>query len=98
MKSDNYLKKAIFEFKPRWKEELVVTSKDGSFVLELPMGVLSAYLPTQDAWREKSPVWAKESWVDLKQELEVWCRENNAKLIIDATANVDELTPVPVKL
>jgi len=37
-----------FQFEPRWKEELVVKGSGGSFVLELPMGVYSAYLPTQE--------------------------------------------------
>ncbi|MGF6418922.1 hypothetical protein ABH900_002425 [Stenotrophomonas sp. AN71] len=35
----------VFEFKARWKEELVCTSPDGAFVLELSMGTLTAYLP-----------------------------------------------------
>ncbi len=39
-----------FKFQPRWKEELVVTGDGGQFILELPMGVLSAYLPTESAW------------------------------------------------
>ena len=81
--------KPTFAFKPRWKEQLVVTSKNGSFVLELPMGVLSAYLPTQDVWREIAPLWAKDNWPELRQDLEVWCKQNNAKFIIDATATVD---------
>lgn len=80
----------LFEFKPRWKEELFVSSKDGSFVLELTMGVLAAYLPTQDVWQEIAPVWAKNNWPELKQELEIWCQDNKAKFIIDATATVSE--------
>ena len=80
--------KPIFTFQPRWKEELVVTSKNGSFILDLSMGILSAYLPTQNVWHEKAPIWAKDSWPELKQELEAWCKENNAKFIIDATAIV----------
>ena len=95
MQSDNdqkkmtlRLSKPSFEFKPRWKEELVVSSNNGSFVLDLPMGVLSAYLPTQDIWYEIAPMWAKDSWPELRRELEAWCKENNAKLIIDATAYV----------
>jgi hypothetical protein len=37
----------LFQFKPRWKEELVVTANGKSFVLELPMGRLSAYTNLQ---------------------------------------------------
>jgi hypothetical protein len=50
----------MFQFKPRWKEELVVSGPGGSFVLELPMGVLSAYLPTEETWRSKAPAWAAD--------------------------------------
>jgi hypothetical protein len=66
-----------FTFQPRWKEELVCTGPGGSFVLELPMGVLSAYLPSEVAWRSKAPAWARELWPVLKVELEAWCEKNN---------------------
>jgi hypothetical protein len=78
----------VFSFKLRWKEELVVRGPGGAFVLELPMGILSAYLPTEAAWREKAPEWAVDLWPVLKAELEEWCRDNQARLHIDETANV----------
>ena len=77
-----------FQFSPRWKEELVVTGPGGSFVLELPMGKLSAYLPTEEAWRKRSPVWAKDCWSTLRDELGHWCKQNKADFIIDETAGV----------
>ena len=77
-----------FKFQPRWKEELIVTGPGGSFILELPMGKLSAFLPTEVVWEEKAPLWAKSLYPELKQELEVWCKENNADFIIDVTAGV----------
>ena len=79
---------STFEFHPRWKEELVVTGSGGSFILELPMGILSAYLPTEEVWKQKSPLWARELYPTLKSELEEWCKENKANFIIDATAHV----------
>lgn len=78
----------MFKFEPRWKEELVVTGPGGAFVLELPMGVLSAYLPTQSVWERKAPTWAKDLWPQLKQELEAWCVKNKAQFIVDETAGV----------
>jgi len=77
-----------FQFQPRRKEELVVKGPGGSFVLELPMGVYSAYLPTQKAWETKAPEWAKELWPLLKSELEDWCVRNKAEFHIDETATV----------
>ncbi len=77
-----------FSFCPRWKEELVVTGPGGSFILELPMGILSAYLPTEEVWKQKAPEWARNLWPILKTELEDWCKYNNAKFYIDASAAV----------
>jgi hypothetical protein len=78
----------VFTFEARWKEELVVTGPGGTFILELPMGILSAYLPTEQAWRDKAPTWAVDLWPELKIELEQWCQENKARFYIDETATV----------
>lgn len=77
-----------FYFQPRWKEELVVSGPGGSFVLELPMGVLSAYMPTEAAWKTKAPPWAVDLWPVLRFELDAWCQANKAKLFVDETAGV----------
>lgn len=66
----------------------MVTGEGGEFILELPMGILTAYLPTEDAWSKKSPGWAKHLYPDLKTELELWCEENKAQFVIDETARV----------
>jgi len=79
---------STFKFKARWKEELVCTGPDGAFVLELPMGVLSAYLPTEEIWKQKAPLWACELWPVLRIELEEWCIKNKAEFIIDSTAEL----------
>jgi len=57
-------------------------------VLELPMGVLSAYLPTEDVWKSKAPVWSHNLWPALKVELEAWCEKNKVQFVIDETASV----------
>ena len=82
------MKRQTFQFQPRWKEELLVTGPGGSLVLELSMGVLSAYLPTEAVWRTKAPVWAADLWPVLQSELREWCRANKAELRIDGTAKV----------
>lgn len=78
----------LFHFQPRWKEELVVSAKGGSFVLELPMGQLSVYLPTETEWQRRAPHWAVSLWPHLRAELESWCRENDAQFHIDPSADV----------
>jgi hypothetical protein len=77
-----------FRFTARWKEELVVIGPGGSFILELPMGVLTAYLPTEQAWPMVAPDWALHLWPLLKAELEQWCIANGAELQIDPGATV----------
>ncbi len=82
----------VFRFLPRWKEELVVTGPGGRFILDLPMGVFSACLPTEEAWGRKAPDWARGLWRPLRDELEAWCRLNNAQFLIEETAGVYEVS------
>jgi hypothetical protein len=81
----------LFHFQPRWKEELVVSGSGGSFVLELPMGILSAYLPTEAEWERRAPAWAQSLWPELKRELEDWCCKNKAQFHINPSADVHPL-------
>lgn len=78
----------MFRFTARWKEELVVVGPGGSFILELPMGILTARLPTEQVWPTVAPVWAVDLWPVLKAELERWCTASNADLEIDPSATV----------
>ena len=77
-----------FRFAARWKEELVVTGPGGSFILELPMGELTACLPTQETWSRQAPEWAVDLWPTLKVELEAWCVAKRAAFVIDEKAEV----------
>jgi hypothetical protein len=77
-----------FTFHPRWREELVCTAAGGRFVLEFTMGAAGAYLPTQAAWPHKGPEWARELWPVLHDELQAWCRQHQAKFVVDAGASV----------
>ena len=79
----------MFTFQSRWKEELVCTTPEGSFVLTLTMGVLTAHLPTKLAWFDKAPDWAKNLWPILYEDLVIWCEPANAKLLIDDNAWID---------
>lgn len=55
------------------------------------MGVLSVYLPTKVEWEQRAPEWAQSLWVELKQELEGWCRENGVQFHVDPFAKVYSL-------
>ncbi|HMS94417.1 MAG TPA: hypothetical protein PKA03_04235 [Tabrizicola sp.] len=80
----------LFLFAPRWKEELVVTSKGGSFVLPFWMGSPTVELPTKERWHEVAPDWARDHWDALHKALEQWCKGNGAALEITETAWVSK--------
>lgn len=79
---------STFRFEPRWKEELVCTGPGGSFILYLPMGVLTALLPTEEEWQRRAPEWARDMWPQLHRDLQAWCRQNRAQLVIEPSAVV----------
>lgn len=78
----------VFGLLPRRKEDLVVTGAEGAFILDMPMGVPTVYLPTEAAWRCKAPVWAHELWSVLRAELEDWCRASHMQLRVEDKAGV----------
>jgi hypothetical protein len=78
----------IFTFQVRWKEELVCSCSEGSFVLEMPMGVVSVFVPSQDLWPSKAPTWAKGYWSALHGQLSQWCAAHNLPLHIEDSAHV----------
>lgn len=79
---------AQFRFSPRWKEELVVSAAEGSFVLPFWMGRPTVELPTKDVWPDRAPAWAKDHWDSLHKALELWCRGNGAGLAVSANGMV----------
>jgi hypothetical protein len=85
---------ATYTFTPRWKEELVCTCDVTSrkLVFELPMGVMTAYFPTEEAWLARAPAWAKDKREEILADLRTWCASMTppTPLIIDATAGITE--------
>jgi hypothetical protein len=63
----------------RWKEKSVRTGPRGILILELPMGILSAYLPPEDIYRRKTPARAHGFWPTLRIELAEWSTTNKAE-------------------
>lgn len=70
----------FFTFAPRWKEEIVVSAAQGSFVLCFWMGRPTVELPEKDLWPDRAPDWAKEHWDGLHRALSLWCAGNDARL------------------
>lgn len=72
------------QFHPRWKEELVCSMDGRQFIMEITMGQLVAYLPTQQRWEACAPDWAKGQWQRVHDDLVEWCKGENIPLRIEA--------------
>lgn len=77
-----------FTFQPRWKEELVCSCTLGEFVLEMPMGVPSVYIPTEPAWLDLAPTWARPYWSSVYVQLATWCASHGFPLHVDSSASI----------
>lgn len=77
-----------FQFQPRWKEELVCSCDLGSFVVTMPMGVVSVDFPTEDIWQHEAPSWAKPYWDSVRSQLSAWCKSQNIPLYVGPYGHV----------
>ncbi len=77
------------KYHSKWKETLVGEIGDYSFHIELTMGILTVYFPTEETWNESAPSWAKGCWEMAKFEAEKWCNTSNIPMVIDHKSWVD---------
>ena len=54
-----------------------------TFVIELTMGVLTVYFPTQSTWEAFAPEWAANQWQRVKDDLSAWCEQQKIPLVIE---------------
>jgi len=78
-------------FEPRWKEELVATSKDGVLIFEMTFGVYHVYFPTAERWALLVPAWAQSQWSVFRDACSQWCTQNRIPMSIEDNAYVYEL-------
>jgi len=72
-------------FHIRWREELVCTMDGQQFVVEITMGELHVYFPTQKTWESSAPDWAKPQWERVRNDLIAWCERE--KIPVDFEDN-----------
>jgi hypothetical protein len=77
-------------FNPRWREELVATSNEGTLVFELTMGKYHVYFPDKSKWVASVPDWAKEKWEIYSEACNEWCTNNKIPITITDDAHVYE--------
>lgn len=78
------------DFTPRWKEELVAKTEQGTLVFELTMGKYHVYFPTEETWLKCTPEWAKDKWKDFFEACDKWCRHNTIPITVIERAFVYE--------
>ena len=71
------------EFQPRWKEMLDGKLGEKKFTVELSMGRLHTYFPTQEIWKREAPEWAAGLWDTAQEQARIWCEENKIPFDID---------------
>lgn len=77
------------EYMPRWKEELVGVLDGNQFLVELTMGRLHAYFPTESTWESSAPGWAKGKYLLARTAAEEWARNNGSDFTVDDGAWID---------
>jgi len=70
-----------YTFCPRWKEELVCKTDQGSFVIDMPMGEVCVYAPTEVAWDRQIPHWNRNDYGNFIEELEQWCQAQQIPIL-----------------
>lgn len=76
-------------YQPKWKEELIGSIGENEFTIEMTMGQLYVFFPTESKWESNSPSWAKGKWNASKEAAQAWCREKKIEFTIDEQAWVD---------
>jgi len=55
-----------------------------TFVVELTMGRLTVYFPTQLRWEASTPDWARAQWARVQRDLSAWCEHQKIPLVVEA--------------
>lgn len=62
------------DLQPRWREELVARSEQGTLVFELTMGKMHLCFPSPELWASSVPPWALPLWPEFEQACRDWCQ------------------------
>jgi hypothetical protein len=73
-------------YQPKWKETLVGCIGGNYFHVEITMGVLHVYFPTEETWIASAPSWASGKWKAAKESAEIWCGAQNIPFTVDNAA------------
>jgi hypothetical protein len=76
-------------YQPRWKEMFDGFVGDNRFTVEMTMGHLHVYFPTESTWNRTAAIWAEGLWQQARDGAEAWCLSNSVPFTIDDQAWVE---------
>ncbi len=76
-------------YQPRWKEMFDGFLGDHRFTIEITMGVLHVYFPTEETWERSAPPWAQSMWACARDSAIQWADDNSIPFDIDHAAWVE---------
>ena len=59
------------------------------FVVELRMGCLHTYFPTEENWRKSAPPSLTDLWINVKDAAEEWSENNSAAFDVVSDAWIE---------
>ena len=86
---------STYDVRPRWKEELVITSPEGSLVIEMTMGIPSVYFPTEAEWEKQAPPWAISRRAEMLAAVTTWCSREQVPLLFGGWIGTADSSTAP---
>lgn len=80
------------DLQPRWREELVARSEQGTLVFELTMGKMHVYFPDAVLWASSVPKWAIPLRPDFESACQDWCQRQGIPMTVTGNTFVYALT------
>ena len=77
------------QYRAKWKELLVGLIGNHSFSVEMTMGTLHVYFPTEEKWNESAPQWAIGQYGIAREEVINWCSKEEIPVTFESHAWVD---------
>ncbi len=75
--------KGTIYYHAAWRETLIGTYEEHHFHVELTMGKLHVYFPSEQKWIKTSPEWAADLWKDAVDTARKWCEKEKIPFSID---------------
>lgn len=76
-------------YRSRWKEMLDGFYGPHQFTVEMTLGELHVFFPTEERWNRTAPAWAQGLWKKARDGAEAWGKAKSIPFSVDPGAWVD---------